>query len=306
MGGLIVLVAIAGMYKFNYLASQPGYDVDGNKEEKISDPKNATYTFDGVSVTLIDGFSEVEVVEGSATKETTQYFGNEVKTDLNNDGREDTVFLVARNTGGTGTFFYAVASLNTEEGWKGSQAFLLGDRIAPQTTEVSNNPSHENVVVVNYLEHGLNQTMSEQPSVGKSVWLKLDVESMSFGTVEQDFPGEANPEVMTLEMKQWTWVETTYDDGAKLTPNKADAFTLAFAEDGSLSVGTDCNSMGGRYEVDGNKVMFGPMFSTKMFCQDSQEQDFAAMLADTELFSFTSKGELILTFKLAKGSATFR
>lgn len=28
---LFILVALAGMYKFNYLANQPGYDVDGNK-----------------------------------------------------------------------------------------------------------------------------------------------------------------------------------------------------------------------------------------------------------------------------------
>ncbi len=27
----IVLVASAGIYKFNYLSGQPGYDVDGNK-----------------------------------------------------------------------------------------------------------------------------------------------------------------------------------------------------------------------------------------------------------------------------------
>jgi hypothetical protein len=30
---IIVLIAIAGMYKFNYLANQSGYDVDGNKIE---------------------------------------------------------------------------------------------------------------------------------------------------------------------------------------------------------------------------------------------------------------------------------
>ena len=28
---VLVVIALAGMYKFNYLASQPGYDVDGNK-----------------------------------------------------------------------------------------------------------------------------------------------------------------------------------------------------------------------------------------------------------------------------------
>lgn len=30
---IIILIALAGMYKFNYLANQPGYDVDGNKIE---------------------------------------------------------------------------------------------------------------------------------------------------------------------------------------------------------------------------------------------------------------------------------
>ena len=30
---IILLVIMAGVYKFNYLANQPGYDVDGNKIE---------------------------------------------------------------------------------------------------------------------------------------------------------------------------------------------------------------------------------------------------------------------------------
>ena len=34
---ILVLVMLAGMYKFNYLASQEGYDCDGNK---ITTPAN--------------------------------------------------------------------------------------------------------------------------------------------------------------------------------------------------------------------------------------------------------------------------
>lgn len=30
---ILLLIAVAGMYKFNYLANQPGYDVDGNKND---------------------------------------------------------------------------------------------------------------------------------------------------------------------------------------------------------------------------------------------------------------------------------
>ena len=36
---IIVLIALAGMYKFNFLANKPGHDVDGNKVEE-TDPKN--------------------------------------------------------------------------------------------------------------------------------------------------------------------------------------------------------------------------------------------------------------------------
>ena len=33
----IIVIAIAGMYKFNYLANQPGYDIDGNLENPVED-----------------------------------------------------------------------------------------------------------------------------------------------------------------------------------------------------------------------------------------------------------------------------
>ena len=34
---ILVLIMLAGMYKFNYLASKEGYDCDGNKIEKSMD-----------------------------------------------------------------------------------------------------------------------------------------------------------------------------------------------------------------------------------------------------------------------------
>lgn len=32
---ILLIIILAGMYKFNYLANQPGYDVDGNKIETL-------------------------------------------------------------------------------------------------------------------------------------------------------------------------------------------------------------------------------------------------------------------------------
>jgi len=157
-----------------------------------ADYKNAEYLIDGRKIRLIDGFAEESAAPDSASKITTRYFGNELKTDLNNDGREDIVFLLIRETGGSGTFFYAVAALNTENGWLGSDGYLLGDRIAPQTTNLSPNPRHKNVIVVNYADRAEGEPMTARPSVGKSVYLKLNAETMQWGIVMPDFEGESD------------------------------------------------------------------------------------------------------------------
>ena len=309
LAAIVVLLALAGIYKFNYLAAQPGYDVDGNKidtSEIILNPKNATYIIEGKEVVLIDGVSETVAASGSVSKITTRYFGNEARTDLNDDGREDGVFLLTRETGGTGTFFYAVAALHTEAGWIGSHAYFIGDRIAPQSTEVSQNPDHQNVIVVNYADREADQSVSERPSVGKSVWLKFDVDSMTFGEVVQNFEGEANPSNMTLDMKTWMWVRTEYNNDIEFVPNKTAVFTLTLDGDGSVSATTDCNAMSGTYEQDGNQITFGPMAMTRMFCPDSQERDFAKVFTETQSYFFTPKGELIFEFTFDGGTATFR
>jgi heat shock protein HslJ len=360
---VVLLIVLAGMYKFNYLASLPGYDVDGNKIEatdtfevievlgqscqtdndcetpaeyaiqsncpydsvcienkctvicpapftgsRISDtgPKDATYMIDEEPVTLLAGVSETATVPASAAKTTTRYFGNEVRADLNGDGREDGVFLLTQETGGSGTFFYMVAALDTENGWVGSEGYFLGDRIAPQTTHMSTDPNHQNVIVVTYADRKDGQPLSEPPSVGTSVWLKFDVDSMTFGEVTQNFEGEADPDIMNLSMKPWTWAGTQYNNDTESIPNETGPFTLTFSEDGSVSATTDCNAMSGTYELSGNQITFGPMAMTRMFCPDSQEQEFAAMLKEVQSYFFTSKGELIFEFKYDSGTAAFR
>ena len=157
-----------------------------------SDYKNATYMIDGQPVTLVNGIAETPAAPGSASKIVTRYFGNELKTDLNNDGREDVVFLVTQERGGSGIFFYAVAALNTEKGYLGSDGYYLGDRIAPQTTTLSPNPKQKNVIVVNYADRNPGEPMTARPSLGKSAYLKLNPQTMQWGIVLPNFEGESN------------------------------------------------------------------------------------------------------------------
>lgn len=279
------------------------------KSEQVTTPadhKDAEYLIDGKRVKLTDGISETEAAPGSASKIVTRYFGNEVKHDLNGDGREDVVFLITQETGGSGTFFYVVAALNTKEGYVGSQGLLLGDRIAPQTTELSRNPNHKNVIVVNYADRASGEPMTTQPSLGKSIWLKLDTQTMQWGEVVQNFPGEADASRMKLDMKKWNWISALYNDGKKAEPKKPGKFTLTFSTDGKVSGTTDCNSFGGSYTVTDNRIVFGDMFSTKMYCEGSQEGEFMNLLRNTSGFHFTSRGELILDLKFDSGSVIFK
>lgn len=141
----------------------------------LPDYKNATYRIDGQLVILKDGVAEVAAAPGSASKIITRYFGNEAKTDLNGDGKEDVVFLLTQETGGSGTFFYVVAAVQVSGGYEGSTAYFLGDRIAPQTTEIQNG-----IIFVNYAERAPTDPMSAAPSVGKSLRLTFNSQTMEF------------------------------------------------------------------------------------------------------------------------------
>ena len=136
------------------------------------------------------------------------------------------------------------------------------------------------------------------------MWLLLDPKTMRFGEVAQNFEGEADPARMTLDMKSWKWVKTTYSNDEEIKP-KIDKFVLTFKNDKSFSASTDCNGVGGEYGVMGNKITFNKMFATEMYCEGSQESEFSKMLVDSQSFLFTSKGELVLELKLDSGSVIF-
>lgn len=305
---ILALVAVLLGFGVSYLLT-----VEPSTQESVTDVaanardfKNAEYRVQGIPVTLVDGTAVVPSAPGSASTVTTQYFGNELTLDLNADGLEDTVFLITQNDGGSGTFYYVVAALKTPTGYKGSEAYFLGDRIAPQTTAVSGNPEHEGVVVVNYADRALGEPMTAEPSVGTSVYLKLDPVSLNWGVVDADFSGEADPLFMTLPMKTWVWQETSLPDGTTMTPAKPEAFSITFADDGSFTATTDCNGVGGTYTAEGSLLTFGEMMSTLMYCDGSQESDFVGYLTNTSGYHFTTRGELILDLKFDSGSVVFK
>ncbi len=256
-----------------------------------SDPKNIAYLVDGKQVTLKNGLAEMEAAPGSQSKIVTRYFGNDAVGDLNGDGREDVIFLLIQNMGGSGAFFYVVAALGTPGGYTGTNAVFLGDRIAPQSTSIKNGSA-----IVNFAERRPEEPFTAAPSVGVSKTLKI-VEGKLVDTAD----------VLKLTGRKWVWTSTKMNDGTLTMPKKPGAFALAFSEDGKVSGTTDCNNFFGSYTLSGSQLSFSALASTKMYCEGSEEGKFLQALGQIDHFMLDVEGQkLVLLFKMDSGSMIFQ
>jgi len=170
---LLVALCVWIFVKVNFLTEKT---VTVEKTENVKDPniknvsaKDMAYLIENEIVTLKNGLSEKEIAPGSASKIITKYFGNETVGDLNNDNVPDTAFLLTQEGGGSGTFFYVAVLLSSQQGYVGTNAILLGDRIAPQISEIKNGK-----IIVNYADRKAGEPFSTAPSVGVSKYFQIE------------------------------------------------------------------------------------------------------------------------------------
>jgi heat shock protein HslJ len=126
------------------------------------------------------------------------------------------------------------------------------------------------------------------------------------GTRSKKNYDEAEPGGMALTSKDWTWLRTVYNNDTIIKPAKPGVFTLRFETGGTLRATTDCNRMGGSYSADSRKLSFSGLMATRMYCPDSQEEEFADMLKQVSSFLFTPEGKLVLELKFDSGHMLFK
>jgi hypothetical protein len=161
----VVFLLIGGYFCF---VTQEEYIKIAESQTLSTDPLNAAYVIGDEEVTLIGGREEREAASGSATMIITSVFGEPVYNDLDHDGDDDAALLLAHDPGGSGTFYYLAAAVNIGGAYKGTNALLIGDRIAPKTTQISNG-----ILIHNYADRLPGEPMSARPSVGKSKYAVL-------------------------------------------------------------------------------------------------------------------------------------
>lgn len=161
---VLILVTLGGAY---FILSRPPQPPVQEMPPAFTefDGKNITFTIDGTPVTLVDGVATI-----AGTRTTVRYFGNEARGDMDGDDLSDVAFLVTSDGGGSGTFYYVVLALRTDTGYAATNAFFIGDRIAPQSTDI-NTSARE--LQVNYAERAPGEPMTTPPSIHASLLLKV-------------------------------------------------------------------------------------------------------------------------------------
>jgi heat shock protein HslJ len=111
-----------------------------------------------------------------------------------------------------------------------------------------------------------------------------------------------------LTGKQWSWIETYYNEGNRIVnPVDPKMFVLSFIKGDKFSTTTDCNKFIGKYILAEKNLTMSDIASTKMACEDpyAQEQTYISMLANAESYFFRDDGKLVIMIKNNKGSITF-
>lgn len=193
--GLTILFAVILLAGLGLLVHFSDQSISQNQEntqsqetQKKGSPLNATYIIDGQSTMLVNGKSEKEIAPGSASKTITNIFGTPTYGDINADGKEDAVIILTQNSGGSGTFYYVAAALNKGGVYQGTNAILLGDRIAPQTVQIK-----DGIIIANYADRNPGESMSIRPSLGVSKYMSIDGDVLREVSVKDDLIILGNP-----------------------------------------------------------------------------------------------------------------
>jgi hypothetical protein len=141
-------------------------------KNSAKDPINASYIIDGREIELINGIALREIAPGSAGKAQTRIMGKPVYGFLDEDDIADALVLLADDNGGSGTFYYMAAAMGKKAGesdsaasvtYEGTNAILLGDRIAPQNIAIRNG-----IAIANYADRKSGEPMTANPGEQKS------------------------------------------------------------------------------------------------------------------------------------------
>ena len=124
------------------------------------------------------------------------------------------------------------------------------------------------------------------------------------GETEAGGTAETTPTEMTLTGNAWQWVETT-SPTETITVADPTRYTITFNEDGTASIGADCNQVMATYTVADSALTIVPGATTLAMCpEDSQAGPFVVGLGAAAVYFFQD-GHLFIDQFASSGTMKF-
>jgi heat shock protein HslJ len=118
-------------------------------------------------------------------------------------------------------------------------------------------------------------------------------------------PAGQTAEMRAIMYGEWDWQRTRHKDGSEARPKEPGHYVLRFGPSGLLNAQVDCNSAGGKYQFEDNRIMLKLTNSTLMSCQPgSLEESFRQNLAAATGYSMMA-GRLFLSLSNDAGTMEF-
>ena len=108
----------------------------------------------------------------------------------------------------------------------------------------------------------------------------------------------ANPH---LTQGVWLWTRTEYSDDSVLQSPDPNAYTLAFMDDGRVTIQADCNTVAATYSVSGSALSIQPDATTQAACPPGSRDTALRDLAQVVMYVFSGP-QLVLNMRLDSGN----
>lgn len=109
-----------------------------------------------------------------------------------------------------------------------------------------------------------------------------------------------------IENVTWIWTETIVNNDTSVIPKKTGVFSITLT-DGKVIGKTDCNSFFSTYEIGSDGIIsFGPIGSTKMACEGSEEAIFTDFISKSSRYTLDPNKNLVLLLDQDSGSVMFK
>ncbi len=172
-GIILCALSLIGVFKTHF--SSPN-NID--PENISSDPKNISYSIEGVDFFLNQGVAEKGNVLSASLTQKVSVVGEPIFGDINHTSDNDAVVILTHEPGGSGTFYYVSAAIFRDGKYVSTNTLFIGDRIKIQNIEFA-----DQEFIVHYLDRRLDQDFSEVPMLAKSFRVKYNSQNQTILSV---------------------------------------------------------------------------------------------------------------------------